>query len=259
MITATISNASVVVANVFTQRLRPLRQQEERPPERIRTIGIDAQPLSDHTYGHSVVPAAGGETPRVAQAIAAIRQLEHLGVSGCDADALAPVEIEAIRSLFIAIRQDEDYDPPVSPVADALESAESRLAVVPEYARLIQRTSELLGVDEANAMTFIAEQVGWRQKVQALTVRLAVVEQENARLKVICLAGAEPGVWPCGCRVRILDSYGTSELLTDEANAECDHHESMRVRAEQAEADVQALRTRVAQLEKELEETKDQG
>jgi hypothetical protein len=27
--------------------------------ERIRTIGIDAQPLSDHTYGHSVTSAAG--------------------------------------------------------------------------------------------------------------------------------------------------------------------------------------------------------
>ena len=31
----------------------------------------------------------------------------------------------------------------------------------------------------------------------------------------LCLAGDEPGVWPCGCRVRIVDSYGTRELLPD--------------------------------------------
>ena len=53
--------------------------------------------------------------------------------------------------------------------------------------------------------------------------REAVIEQPLQQQIALLTAGQEPGVWPCGCRVR-MDRDGVSELLTNEANPPCDHH-----------------------------------
>jgi hypothetical protein len=70
---------------------------------------------------------------RLQATIAAIRKLEQLGVSGCDVDCLAPDEESAVRELFMAIRQTEDYlGPYPTPIADALAAVRLAQEAQPE-------------------------------------------------------------------------------------------------------------------------------
>jgi hypothetical protein len=68
-----------------------------------------------------------------------------------------------------------------------------------------------------------------------LTEQVAALQQEIATLrphaeqhKTLCLAelGGD-AVWPCGCHIQIVDSHGTTTLLSGEGHEPCDHHQAL--------------------------------
>lgn len=77
------------------------------------------------------------------------------------------------------------------------------------------------------------------ERSQQSEARAVQAEQHAEQHRTLCLAelgGA--GVWPCGCHALVVDSYGTRKLLTaadGEIHQECEAHEALQRRVEQAE------------------------
>ena len=136
----------------------------------------------------------------------------------------------------------------------------------------------------AEVVALRADQADWRKGVGLIASSLGVktlscshlaeaalgLRAENERLQGIkeqhnrlCLADlGGDGVWPCGCHVEIIDSYGFRKLLTakdGEIHSECDDHAALRAELAQEKmlrrADVEEKNTLRDSLDRKDAET----
>jgi len=116
-----------------------------------------------------------------------------------------------------------------------------------EAGEITRYTFRMLGYAEVEMMkdsngrwTLAADHLAARAQDRERIAELTKVADQHAKLCLAELGG--DGVWPCGCHIEIVDSYGRQRLLSEadgEIHQSCDHH---------AEKDAE-----IAELQREIE------